>query len=60
MFTPLECRLRAGECKQMADHAPPEVRVILEDMARTWNRLAVKAEVRLVVVNGPNRLPPPA
>jgi hypothetical protein len=30
----------------MAGHAPnPGVRVTLEDMARSWNRLAVEAEV---------------
>jgi hypothetical protein len=46
MFTPLECRLRAAECQKMAERAPTaSVRATLEDMARSWNRLAVEAEV---------------
>ncbi len=53
----------------MAGHAPnPGVRATLEDMARTWNRLAVEAEVLqrqkrnggLVLVNGTKPLPAPA
>jgi hypothetical protein len=46
MFTPLDCRLRAAECQKMAERAPnPSVRATLEDIARSWNRLAVEAEV---------------
>jgi hypothetical protein len=69
MFTPLECRVRAAECQKMAEYAPmPGMRANLEDIARTWNRLAVEAEVMqrekrnggLVLANGTNPLPPPA
>jgi hypothetical protein len=68
MFNPLECRLRASECQKMAEHAPTlAVRAALEDMAHTWNRLAVEAEIlqserrnaRLSLVNGSNPPPPP-
>ena len=66
MFTPLECRVRAAECQKVAEHAPnPSMRAALEDIARTWTRLAVETEVvqrekrngGFVLVNGTNPLP---
>jgi hypothetical protein len=45
MITPVECRLHAVECRQMADRAPnSRVQSILIDMARMWDRLAIEAE----------------
>ena len=45
MITPVECRQRAVECRQMAERAPTlRVRSILTDMAWTWTRLALEAE----------------
>ena len=36
---------RAGECQQMAEHAPnTRIRDILLDIARTWRSLALEAE----------------
>jgi hypothetical protein len=45
MLTAVECRVRAAECRRMADNAP-NVRVeeVLRDMAQTWTRLALEAE----------------
>ena len=46
MITPIECQERAAECRQMAARAPnPRVHAILTDMARTWTRLALEAEL---------------
>ena len=48
VFSPLECRLRAADCQRMALQAPnPRIRATLTDMARTWTRLALEAEVSL-------------
>ena len=45
MITPVECRQRAVECRQMAERAPTlRVRSVLIDMAWTWTRLALEAE----------------
>jgi hypothetical protein len=45
MITPVECRQRAIECREMAERAPNlRVQSILIDMARTWQRLALEAE----------------
>jgi hypothetical protein len=45
MISAIECRERATECRQMADREhSPRVRLILTDMARVWERLALEAE----------------
>jgi hypothetical protein len=45
MITPVECRQRAVECRQMAERAPTlRVRSVLIDIAWTWTRLALEAE----------------
>jgi hypothetical protein len=67
MITPVECRQRAVECRQMAERAPNlRVRSILTDMAWTWTRLALEAEQlnptssRLVQpLVQPSSVPPP-
>jgi len=66
MITPVECRQRAVECRQMAERAPNlRVRSILTDMAWTWTRLALEAELdpktsRLVQpLVQPASVPPP-
>jgi len=66
MITPVECRQRAVECRQMAERAPSlRVRSILTDMAWTWTRLALEAELdpktsRLVQpLVQPASVPPP-
>jgi hypothetical protein len=66
MITPVECRQRAVECRQMADRAPNlRVRSILTDMAWTWTRLALEAEQlnpkseRILKPLGPGSSPPP-
>jgi hypothetical protein len=44
MITSRECRERAAECREMAEREPnPHVRAILNDMAQTWERLAIQA-----------------
>ena len=48
MLNSLDCKIRAAECKTMAENAPnPRVQAILRDMARTWTRLALEAEQTL-------------
>ena len=45
-MNPIECKERAAECRQMAEDAPnSRVQAILIDMARTWDRLALEAEI---------------
>jgi hypothetical protein len=45
MITPVECRERAAECRQITERALSlRVRDILIDIARTWERLAIEAE----------------
>jgi hypothetical protein len=45
MVTADECRERATDCRQMAEREHSHrVRLILIDMARTWERLALEAE----------------
>jgi hypothetical protein len=45
-MSPVECKERAAECRQMAEDAPnTRVQAILNDMARTWDRLALEAEI---------------
>jgi hypothetical protein len=44
MITSRECRERAAECREMAEREPnAHVRAVLNDMARTWERLALQA-----------------
>jgi hypothetical protein len=44
MITSRECRERAAECREMAKREPNAyVRAVLNDMARTWERLALQA-----------------
>jgi hypothetical protein len=44
MITSRECRERAAECREMAKRAlNPHVRAVLNDMARSWERLAIQA-----------------
>jgi hypothetical protein len=67
MITPVECRQRAVECRQMAERAPNlRVRSILTDMAWTWTRLALEAEQlnptssrRVQPLVQPSSVPPP-
>ena len=42
----VECKEHAAECRRMAVRAPSSrVQAILMDMARTWDRLAIEAEI---------------
>jgi hypothetical protein len=44
MITSRECRERAAECREMAERAPnAHLRAVLNDMARSWERLAIQA-----------------
>ena len=44
MITPRECRERAAECREMAERElNAHVRAVLNDMARSWERLAILA-----------------
>ena len=41
-----ECKEHAAECRRMAGRAPnSRMQVIMMDMARTWDRLAIEAEI---------------
>lgn len=41
-----QCKEHAAECKRMAAREPnSRVQAILTDMARTWDRLAIEAEI---------------
>jgi hypothetical protein len=45
MITSRECRERAAECREMAEReANAHVRGVLNDMARSWERLALQAK----------------
>jgi hypothetical protein len=45
MITSRECRERAAECRKMAEREPnAHVKAVLNDMARSWERLAIQAE----------------
>jgi hypothetical protein len=45
-MNPVDCKERAAEYRRMAGDAPnSRVRGILTDMARTWDRLAIEAEI---------------
>ena len=42
-LTAADARDKASECREMARRAQkPEHRLMLEDMAETWDRLAIK------------------
>ena len=44
MITSRECKERAAECREMARREPnPHVQAVLNDMARTWERLSIQA-----------------
>jgi hypothetical protein len=44
MITSSECRERAAECREMAKRElNAHVRAVLNDMARSWERLALQA-----------------
>jgi hypothetical protein len=44
MITSRECRERAAECREMAQRGPnAHVKAVLNDMARSWDRLAIQA-----------------
>jgi hypothetical protein len=44
MITSTECKERAAECREVVQRAPnPHVRAELNDMARSWERLAIQA-----------------
>ena len=44
MITSRECKERAAECREMAQREPnPHVQAVLNDMARSWERLAIQA-----------------
>jgi hypothetical protein len=44
MITPGGCKERAAECREMAERElNPHVRAVLNDMARSWERLALQA-----------------
>ena len=43
---PVECKEQAAQCRRMAECEPNlRVQAILTDMARTWDRLAIEAEI---------------
>jgi hypothetical protein len=42
----VECKEQAAQCRRMAEGEPNlRVQAILTDMARTWDRLAIEAEI---------------
>ena len=46
VMRPVECREQAAQCRRMAEREPNfRVQAILTDMARTWDRLAIEAEI---------------
>jgi hypothetical protein len=46
VMRPVECRELAAQCRRMAEGEPNlRVQAILTDMARTWDRLAIEAEI---------------
>ena len=45
-MSPVECKEQAAQCRRMAEGEPNlRVQAILTDMARTWDRLAIEAEI---------------
>jgi hypothetical protein len=46
VMSPVECKVQAAQCRRMAECEPTlRVQAILMDMARTWDRLAIEAEI---------------
>jgi hypothetical protein len=46
VMSPGECKEQAAQCRRMAEGEPNlRVQAILTDMARTWDRLAIEAEI---------------
>jgi hypothetical protein len=44
MITSKGCRERAAECREMTEREPnAHVRAVLNEMARSWERLAIQA-----------------
>jgi hypothetical protein len=45
-MSPVECKEQAAQCRRMAQGEPNlRVQAILTDMAKTWDRLAIEAEL---------------
>jgi hypothetical protein len=45
-MSPVACKEQAAQCRRMAECEPNlRVQSILMDMARTWDRLAIEAEI---------------
>jgi len=45
-MSPVECRQQAAQCRRMAEgELNLRVQAILTDMAKTWERLAIEAEI---------------
>jgi hypothetical protein len=45
-MSPFECKEQAAQCRRMAEGEPNlGVQAILTDMAKTWDRLAIEAEI---------------
>ena len=45
-MSPVECKEQAAQCRRMAEgELNLRVQAILTDMARTWDRLAIEAEI---------------
>ena len=45
-MSPAECKEQAAQCRRMAEGEPNlRVQAILTDMAKTWDRLAIEAEI---------------
>jgi hypothetical protein len=45
-MSPVECKEQAAQCRRMAEgERNLRVQAILTDMAKTWDRLAIEAEI---------------
>ena len=46
VISPAECKEHAAQCRRMAEGEPNlRVQAIPTDMAKTWDRLAIEAEI---------------
>ena len=46
VMSPVECKEQAAQCRRMAEgELNLRVQAILTDMAKTWDRLAIEAEI---------------
>jgi hypothetical protein len=46
VMSPAECKEQAAQCRRMAEgELNLRVQAILTDMAKTWDRLAIEAEI---------------